>query len=342
MTILASQPDFVGADPGSWQLQMKWAIRTVPELARRLDLPISDKNTGWSNVEAVQNFPVFVPLPYLARITPGDLRDPLLIQVLPTTDEDRFNEGFFRDPLQESNASLGPGILKKYQGRVLLITTGTCAINCRYCFRRHFPYEETPKSEGQWRTSLAQIASDDSLDEVILSGGDPLTLVDKNLGDLVARLDAIAHVKRLRIHTRLPIVIPQRVTDKLLDVLSSTRLNIVLVIHSNHAREIDAPVQTALARLRAAEILLLNQSVLLQGVNDRVDTLIALSQRLIECQVVPYYLHKNDRVAGTSHFEVSQEKGIDLVNQMRTALPGYAVPRFVQEIPGTPSKTILA
>lgn len=340
MPILTTQSDFVRADSSSWQQQIRLAVRSVDQLLEQLKLPPNELENA--RIQAIRDFPTFVPLPYLARIRPGDPDDPLLRQVLPTFAEDQSPESYSIDPLGESESTLQPGMLQKYAGRVLLVTTGACAVNCRYCFRRHFPYEESPKSPRQWQTAIEQIAEDPTIEEVILSGGDPLMLVDKNLEQLVKQLDSISHLTRLRIHTRLPVVIPQRVTDDLLEILSASRLQQFLVIHSNHAREIDAAVESALARLRGTGIVLLNQSVLLHRVNDRSDTLIALSKRLLECRVLPYYLHKNDAVIGTSHFEVSVNRGIELIEEMRKSLPGYAVPKFVQEIAGQPNKTVLA
>jgi EF-P beta-lysylation protein EpmB len=340
MAILTTQTDLVRADSSSWQQQIRSAVRSVDQLLERLKLPPNQLENA--PIEALRDFPTFVPLPYLARIRRGDIDDPLLTQVLPTPAEDQSPGPYSIDPLGESASTLQPGMLQKYAGRVLLVTTGVCAVNCRYCFRRHFPYDEAPKSPGQWQGAIEQIADDRSLEEVILSGGDPLMLVDKNLEQLVMQLDSISHLKRLRIHTRLPIVIPQRVTDQLLKLLSASRLQQIMVIHSNHAREIDDAVESALARLGNTGTILLNQSVLLHRVNDRTETLIALSKRLLECRVLPYYLHKNDAVIGTSHFEVSVKKGIELIEEMRKSLPGYAVPQFVQEIAGQPNKTVLA
>ena len=340
MPILTTDTDFVRADSGSWQQQIRSAIRDVDQLLERLNLPVN--RTENERLKAVRHFPTFVPLPYLARIRPGDVDDPLLVQVLPSAAEDTSPPSFSVDPLGEAVSTLQPGLLQKYAGRVLLVTTGACAVNCRYCFRRHFPYEESPKSPNQWESAVAQIAADESVEEVILSGGDPLMLVDQNLGHLVDRLSTIAHLKRLRIHTRLPIVIPQRVTNHLLEILSISTLQTIMVIHTNHARELDDAVESALKRLSNTGTMLLNQSVLLRRVNDRAEVLIDLSQRLLECRVVPYYLHKNDPVIGTSHFEVSADKGTELIKSMRAALPGYAVPRFVQEIAGQPHKTVLA
>ena len=237
---------------------------------------------------------------------------------------------------------LRPGLLQKYHGRVLMVTTGACAVHCRYCFRRHFPYAQVPKSPAAWQPAIDQVAADSSVEEVILSGGDPLTLVDDHLAELVDRLARIPHLRRLRVHTRLPVVIPERVTDGLLEAITPARLTPIVVIHANHAAELDQRVADALVRLAEAGVLLLNQAVLLRGVNDNPDALVALSQRLIDLRVVPYYLHQLDRVAGAAHFEVPVEQGKRLIAALRAHLPGYAVPRYVQEIPGQPNKVVLA
>lgn len=338
MAILATQSDSVRTGSGTWQQQMKWAIRDLDTLRECLKLP-PNADLG---AEAESRFPVFVPLPLLGRMRPGDLADPLLRQVLPIRDEDRSPARFSRDPLGESEATLTPGLLQKYAGRVLLVTTGACAVHCRYCFRRHFPYDESPVSPSQWEPAIARIAEDTSIEEVILSGGDPLTIVDDRLAKLVERLNQISHLKRLRVHTRLPIMIPQRVTPELLDVLAGGRLQPWVVLHANHSNELDAAVSDAVKLLADSGVTLLNQTVLLRGVNDSVDALVSLSKRLLECRVLPYYLHQLDPVIGTSHFEVPAERGLTLVEQMRAALPGYAVPRYVKELEGEPNKTVWA
>lgn len=338
MAILATQSDSVRAGSGTWQQQMRWAIRDVDSLRERLDLP-QDSSLG---AESAAQFPVFVPLPLLTRMTPGDWNDPLLKQVLPVRSEDHSPPGFSLDPLGESAATLTPGLLQKYAGRVLLVTTGACAVHCRYCFRRHFPYTESPTSPTQWEPAIAQIAADDSIEEVILSGGDPLTIVDQQLEKLVDRLKQIRHLKRLRIHTRLPIMIPQRITERLVELLGNGPLKPIVVIHANHANELDDSVAAALKKLLKAQVMLLNQTVLLRGINDDAKTLTELSQRLLDCHVLPYYLHQLDPVIGTSHFEVKAERGVELIEQMRAALPGYAVPRYVKELDGEPSKTVWA
>jgi EF-P beta-lysylation protein EpmB len=250
-------------------------------------------------------------------------------------------DGGLMDPVGDAAAQRLPGLLQKYTGRVLLITTGACAVHCRYCFRRHYPYETAPKSLAAWQPALDEIAGDESIREVILSGGDPLTLRDSLLASLAERLAEIPHLRRLRVHTRLPLMIPERVNDELLDWLRGTRLAPVMVIHANHASELSGDAADAVQRLVAAGIPTLNQAVLLRGINDDVETLAELSERLLDLGALPYYLHQLDRVAGALHFEVPIARGLELVAALRARLPGYAVPRYVQERAGEPSKTIL-
>ena len=272
----------------------------------------------------------------------GNPADPLLRQVLPLAEEVIPEPGFEADPVGDDSATLTPGLLQKYRSRALLITTGACAVHCRYCFRRHFPYSESPRSPDDWQPALDRIAEDPAIDEVLLSGGDPLTLVDSHLAELAKRIAVIPHVKRLRIHTRLPIVIPQRVTDELIHWLCGTRLTPIVVVHANHPQEIDHAVAAALTKLIERGIPVLNQAVLLRGVNDSAEALIGLSRRLVDLRVMPYYLHQLDRVAGAAHFEVPISRGIELIDQLRRALPGYAVPRYVQEVAGEAHKRVLA
>jgi L-lysine 2,3-aminomutase len=318
---------------------MKDAVRDADELCRLLDLP---KDFASAARESAGQFPLFVPRGFVARMRPGDPNDPLLRQVLPISDETREVAGFVADPVDDASATRQPGLLQKYDGRVLLITTGACAVHCRYCFRRSFPYETAPRSIDDWRPAIDEIAADDSIREVILSGGDPLTLVDTSLAELVDELADIVHVRRLRVHTRLPIVIPERVTDSLINALSGAGQATIVVVHANHANELDEHVAAALAKLADAGFVLLNQAVLLAGVNDSVDSQAALSERLVDLRVLPYYLHQLDHVAGAAHFEVPVEMGREIVEGLRARLPGYAVPRFVVETPGEVSKTILA
>lgn len=337
MQILVNSPSFVGASSGHWQELLRTAIRDPIRLLEAVGV----SPAAVSLVEST-DFPTFAPLPFVERMERGNPDDPLLRQVLPQRYESEPATGFVADPVAEHHAFRTPGLLQKYPGRVLLITTGACAINCRYCFRRNFPYESAPKSLDQWLEGLKEIADDSSISEVILSGGDPLVLVDDRLRALAAQLHHIRHVERLRIHTRLPIVIPQRVTRELVELLQDFSRPVAIVLHSNHPRELDDHVRLACSNLRSAgNVTLLNQAVLLRGVNDRLDKLRQHSERLFECGVLPYYLHQLDRVSGSQHFEVPQAEGLQLVEQLRNSLPGYLVPRYVQEIPERLAKTIL-
>jgi EF-P beta-lysylation protein EpmB len=256
-------------------------------------------------------------------------------------EEDRFVPGFGLDAVGDAAARRGSGLIHKYNGRALLIATGSCAIHCRYCFRRHYPYAEDTAATGGWRKAVALIAADPSIHEVLLSGGDPLSLADHKLAELTEALRDIPHIRRLRVHTRLPIVLPERVDAGLLDWLRTLPWPVTVVVHANHAREFDASVDAAMARLRAAGVTLLNQAVLLRGVNDSVDALAELCERGFTAGVLPYYLHQLDRVAGAAHFEVDDATAIALHAALRARLPGYLVPRLVREIPGEPGKTPL-
>jgi EF-P beta-lysylation protein EpmB len=339
LSILTNPQPFVRAgssEPG-WRRELREAVRNGHELCRRLGLPVR-----LADGAAASDFPVFVPPSYLARIRPGDPDDPLLRQVLPVAAEGEAVPGFVRDPVDDAAAQLHPGVLQKYRGRALLVATGACAVHCRYCFRRHFAYDDAPRSAAEWEEALRAIADDDSIEEVILSGGDPLVLGDGRLERMAAAIAAMPHVLRLRIHTRLPIMIPARVTDQLLGWLCETRLAPIVVLHANHAQELDDEVAQAVDRLRYGGVMLLNQAVLLRRVNDSIQAQANLSRRLLEIGVVPYYLHQLDRVAGAAHFEVPVAEGLQIVAALREQLPGYAVPRYVQEIPGDPAKHVLA
>lgn len=267
--------------------------------------------------------------------------DPLWRQVAVSPLEDDAVEGFATDAVGDNQSQVVPGLLHKYHGRVLMIVTGACAIHCRYCFRRHYPYSSVPKAVGDWQPALQYIQEHAEIEEVILSGGDPWTVVDDKLKWLAQQFDAIPHLKRLRIHTRMPVVLPSRICDTLLGWLAASRLSKWVVIHSNHADELDEEVANALQRLRSIHVQLLNQSVLLSGVNDSVEALRNLSLRLLDLGVLPYYLHQLDRVQGAAHFEVPLQKGKDLMKALQAVLPGYAVPRFVSEIAGEPNKVSL-
>jgi L-lysine 2,3-aminomutase len=344
MTILSTmlpvvRPRLVVPPYATWQDALKDAVRDRQELLRLLELPLSVMD-GANDLD--DDFPLLVPRGFVARMRPSDLADPLLRQVLPITDELHDKPGFVADPVDDAAATRRPGLLQKYRGRALLITTGACAVHCRYCFRRHFPYWQGPRSLAEWRPALDEMAQDATLNEVILSGGDPLMIVDRALAELIYALAAIPHLRRLRIHTRLPIMIPERVTDELIQMLRGCGLTPIVVVHANHANELDANVAAGLARMSEAGIVLLNQAVLLAGVNDSVEDQAALCERLVNLRVIPYYLHQLDPVAGAAHFEVPIESGRRIIEELRARLPGYAVPRYVAEVAGASSKLILA
>ena len=321
----------------SWQQHIKHAIRSPEELALKLGVSLADHP-----FQPDLSFPLFAPLPFVSRIQPGNLDDPLLKQIWPSPTEGQPAEGYLPDPLQESQYAILPGLLQKYGSRALMVINGTCAIHCRYCFRQNFPYQDSLQSTQHWDKALDKIETDTSLDEILLSGGDPLTVVDERLADLVHRLEQIEHLRSLRIHTRLPIVIPQRITDRLIEILHQSRLNPVMVIHANHPNEIDHAVASQLRLLAQSRVTVLNQSVLLRGVNDELPQLVELSRRLVECGTLPYYLHQLDPVIGSQSFHVPISRGRELIRQMRGQLSGYMVPRYVQERPGEPAKTVLA
>lgn len=324
--------------PPRWQQELARAVTDPAELIRLLDL---DPKLVEPARRVARGFALLAPRGYVARMRRGDVRDPLLRQVLPLDDEERPAPGFTPDPVGDLAAMMAPGVLQKYQGRVLLTATGACAVHCRYCFRRHFPYAEANAAASGWSNALESIAADTSVREVILSGGDPLTLSDRRLAALARALSDIGHVQRLRVHTRLPIVLPERVTPELGAWLTGTRLQAVMVVHANHPQELDAPVAAALATLRGWGVVLLNQSVLLRGVNDDVDTLCRLSEALFAHGVLPYYLHLLDKVAGAAHFDVDVAAARGLWRQMTARLPGYLVPRLVREEPGAPAKSVI-
>ncbi|MDP1708963.1 MAG: EF-P beta-lysylation protein EpmB [Gammaproteobacteria bacterium] len=325
--------------PACWQRELAQAVSDPLQLAQMLELPASLALDG---LLGAGSFSLRVPRGYVARMRKGDAHDPLLRQVLPAAAEAIETAGFRYDAVGDLGAMPVPGLLHKYRGRVLLVTTGACAIHCRYCFRRHFPYADANPAQEQWIPALDYIAADTSLREVILSGGDPLSLSDTRLASLSRALQPIAHLEYLRLHTRLPIVLPERVDDALLEWLSESRLRPVMVVHANHANEIDDAVRHALRRLTAAGVTLFNQSVLLAGVNDSAEALEDLSQSLFGAGVTPYYLHLMDRVQGAAHFEVSEARAHDLMHRLRTRLPGYLVPRLVREQSGAPFKLVLA
>jgi L-lysine 2,3-aminomutase len=318
-----------------WQESLKRAFRSPAELAKYLDLDGPEVHVP----VASYGFPFLVTREFASRMKKGDWHDPLLLQVWPSKQESMTVPGFSRDPVGELGARIESGLMQKYHGRVLMVTTGACAIHCRYCFRRHYPYTDEPKSIEQWLPALDRIEADDSISEVILSGGDPLMIVDQLLEKLVERIQAISHVERLRIHTRLPIVLPSRVDDGLIRMLDRTRLATYVIVHCNHRNEIDESVIDAFRRLRSSGAVILNQAVLLRGINDNVTVLEDLCSELSLHGVLPYYLHLLDPVQGASNFDVPIEYGKRLMVELRKRLPGYAMPELVQELAGEASKT---
>jgi EF-P beta-lysylation protein EpmB len=333
----------------SWQSAMKQAFREVGALCEALGLnpeTVGDRAANRLSPEAFAEFPLFVPRQFAVRMEAGNANDPLLQQILPIAAEVQPQPNFLFNPLAESAAKAAPGLLHKYPGRALLITNGACAIHCRYCFRRHYPYTDEPKSLADWSAALQYIEADPTIEEVLLSGGDPLTLVDTTLEELAHRLADIPHLRRLRIHTRLPIVIPQRVNSELLNWLTGTRLTTSVVVHCNHPNELgeenDDPVNAAVGRLIDRGVPVLNQAVLLKGINDDEETLFQLHRKLINARVLPYYLHQLDRVQGAAHFEVERKQGLRLIEALRKRLPGYAIPQYVEERPHELSKLPIA
>jgi EF-P beta-lysylation protein EpmB len=326
--------------PAPWQQALADAITDPAELCSVLGLdPAVAAARDDAAESSKEDFPLRVPRGYVARMRHGDPRDPLLLQVLPGAAERVQAADFVADPVGDLDSSAAPGLLRKYHGRALVIATGACAVHCRYCFRRHFPYAEQSALRHGWEPVLAQLRADQQIHEVILSGGDPWSLSDRRLAQLTDALQALPHVRRLRVHTRYPVVLPERVDAGLLTWLTRIPLQKVVVIHANHANEIDAHVRRACAELAAAGATLLNQSVLLAGVNDSVAALADLSESLFAARVLPYYLHLLDKVQGAAHFDVDERRALALHQALTARLPGYLVPRLVREIAGAPAKT---
>jgi EF-P beta-lysylation protein EpmB len=320
----------------SWQELLSSSLIDIEDLLSYLELDLPPSQ--WLGKP---DFPLFVPLPYLSRMEKGNRADPLLLQVLPQSRELNVTPEFTSDPLNESSFTPQKGLLHKYQGRVLVIASGTCAINCRYCFRRHFPYQDHQPDRAAWVSIFESLAGQQSISEVILSGGDPLTLNDARLSWIAFELSRIHHIKRLRIHSRLPIVIPQRISPSMLEWIQASRMKIVMVIHANHSNELDEHVAAGLKKLHEAGVSLLNQSVLLAGINNSAEILTSLSEKLHEMDVLPYYLHMLDRVSGAGHFEVSVKAARSIYRQLMSRLPGYLVPKLVTDNPGESSKTLI-
>jgi EF-P beta-lysylation protein EpmB len=337
-TALNPPTAFVAADESrsSWQQELREAVRDPAELVKLLELP-----GDVLEIDTAATFPMLVPRAFIARMRKRDPEDPLLRQVLPLAAEQLSIPGFSGDPVREQQLARA-GCIQKYPGRLLLVVTGSCPVHCRYCFRREFPYKDQTASRTNFAPALEAIRDSAGISEVILSGGDPLSLSNEKLSRLIARVERIASVRTLRLHTRFPIVLPSRVDQGLEATLAATRLDVVAVVHANHPAEIDAAVVQAAKRLKGCSKFLLNQSVLLKGVNDNAETLIGLSERLDSAGILPYYLHALDRVSGTAHFEIDKRTAAELVAAMRQRLPGYLVPKLVCERPGELSKTPIA
>lgn len=321
-----------------WLYQLGDVITDPDELLTLLAL--NDHAELQQGHDARRLFPLRVPRAFVARMQPGDPQDPLLLQVLTAREEFITAPGYSTDPLDEQK-SVVPGLLHKYRNRALLLVKGGCAVNCRYCFRRHFPYQENQGNKNNWSQALEYIRTQPELDEIIFSGGDPLMAKDHELDWLITQLEGIAHIKRLRIHTRLPVVIPARITQGLCQRLSESRLQVLLVTHINHANEIDDALRDSMTRLKKAGVTLLNQSVLLRGVNDCVDTLATLSNALFDAGILPYYIHVLDRVQGAAHFMVADDEARMLMKGLLSRVSGYLVPTLAREVGGEPSKTPL-
>ena len=325
------------ADLPTWQKELANAVKNPLQLLEILE--IEHQNDLISQL-ARKQFPMLVPLPFVKKMQKGNINDPLLQQVLPIVDEELVVKGYTRDPLIEQN-NQQQGLLHKYKSRVLLILKSGCAVNCRYCFRRHFPYAENNINKSQLQEIISYIEQHPDVNEVILSGGDPLMSKDKQLFELIDRLEALPQLTRLRFHTRLPVVIPSRITQALVNRLQQSRFNVVMVLHINHAQEIDADFAAAMERCHQAGIQLLNQAVLLKGVNDNETALITLSEALFSVNILPYYLFLLDKVEGAAHFDISEQHAQQLHKKIQAALPGYLVPRLSREIAGQQSKTLI-
>lgn len=329
-------------EPDLWRSELRMAIRSSAALLEHLGVGTPSTASSPRLRAAETDFPVLVPRGFAARMQPGNAADPLLRQVIADVEESRPAAGFVADPLQETGDArvAAPGLIRKYRGRALLIATSGCAVHCRYCFRRHFPYHE--HRPNLLARALAEIRADTSLTEVILSGGDPLLLDDAGLTTLLRKIGGMPQIRRIRIHSRIPIVLPERVSTGLLAAFHQCPVPIVMVVHANHAQELDATTARALAVLAGEVRFLCNQAVLLRGVNNSVEAQVDLCERLFDQRVQPYYLHMPDAVAGTHHFHLDERAAADIYRGMQAALPGYLVPKLVREVPGAASKTLLA
>lgn len=323
----------------NWQSQLSDLITDPLELLEILELSKAQLLSG--AILASGQFKLRVPRAFVRKMEVGNPLDPLLLQVLPHHLEMEEHEGFVTDPLDEEQANQIPGVLHKYKSRFLLTLTGACAVHCRYCFRRHFPYQENLPKNEDWLNIKGYLEAHPEINEVILSGGDPLTLSNRKLATWIERLESLSQIKILRIHSRVPIVTPERIDEELVSLLKNSRLRVILVVHSNHPAELDNLTCAKLSHLAKQNILVLNQAVLLKGVNDSAQTLVNLSQRLFEAQILPYYLHVLDKVKGAHHFDLGAEKIDQIYKDVLASLPGYLVPKLVREVAGENNKTPL-
>jgi L-lysine 2,3-aminomutase len=333
-------PDRVTKSSSDWQKDMQMAFRRLEPLLDFLDL---DPLSAPQKLSVEPNFPILVTQSFAQSMVKRDWQDPLLLQVLPQTREASTTIGYQNDAVGDLSSQVVPGLLHKYASRALLMVSPLCAIHCRYCFRREFPYGEMPRGQAAWSQAWDYIASTPAITEIIFSGGDPLFLDNRRLAELMNRALALPNIETIRFHTRLPVVLPSRIEAELLNIFAAAALKktLIVVIHSNHPNELSESCRESLKQLRETGALLLNQTVLLKGINDRSQVLVDLSKKLLQSSVLPYYLHQLDRVTGTAHFEVSEVAGLELIADMRKKLPGYAIPKYVREIAGEAQKTPL-
>ncbi|WP_427838771.1 EF-P beta-lysylation protein EpmB [Actinobacillus pleuropneumoniae] len=331
------QPILIESSKPQWLIELAQAFNDPITLLEHLELNPKEFETA---ITARKLFALRVPRPFVEKMQKGDKNDPLFLQAMSAAAEFLQAEGFVKDPLEEQH-SPAPNILHKYHNRLLFMIKNSCAINCRYCFRRHFPYDDVKSGKAVWQQGLDYIAAHTELEEVIFSGGDPLMAKDGELDWLISALEQIPHIKTLRIHTRLPVVIPSRITEQLCDRLSKSRLKVVMVTHINHPNEVDEVLADKLNQLRQSKVVLLNQSVLLKGVNDNAQILKALSNKLFESGVLPYYLHLLDKVEGASHFFIEDRQAAEIYKELQRITSGYLVPKLAREIAREPNKTLM-
>ena len=325
----------------SWQRDMQKAIRSVKSLLEYLEL---DPKDAPYSVDDSAKFPLLVTQSYANKMVKGSWQDPLLLQVLPKSEERNLNPNYVDDAVGDLPAQVIPGLLHKYSSRALLMSAPNCAIHCRYCFRREFPYETLPHGKANWLAAWTYLESSPEIEEIIFSGGDPLFMDNGRLENLLERAIALPQIKTIRFHSRIPIVLPSRIDAGLIEIFRKVvaKKSLVMVIHSNHPHEIAGDCKLALSELKESGALLLNQSVLLKGINDTCDILTELSRVLLQSGVLPYYMHQLDRVTGTAHFEVLEKDGLKLMAELRAKLPGYLVPRYVRELSGEAHKTLIS